>query len=159
MSTYKWLICYLLKQTYEKYESLLAQGFTKFQAKNKSQVYRWRNLTKAYAEYLALMFSLEAIQKKEEALQPVLNRLVMLYGLWSLDGHLTELYEGGYCTGPAAAQLLRAALLELCGELKGDVVGVVDALAPTDFVLNSVLGNSDGRVSIFFYIFFSRLNL
>lgn len=50
--------------------------------------------------------------------------------------------------GESLARLLREAILELCGELKHEVVSVVDALAPTDFVLNSVLGKSDGNVSI-----------
>ncbi|XP_068629581.1 peroxisomal acyl-coenzyme A oxidase 3 [Battus philenor] len=146
LSTYKWLICWLLKQTYERYEALIAKGLTKFQAKNKTQVYRWRNLTKAYAEYLCIMFSLESIEKKEKELQPVLYKLFTLYSLWSLDRHLVELYQGGYCSGDAPAKLLREAVMELCADLKGEVVSVVDALAPTDFVLNSVLGKSDGRL-------------
>ncbi|CAK1581491.1 unnamed protein product [Parnassius mnemosyne] len=146
LSTYKWLLCWLLKQTYEKYESYLAKGLTKFQAKAKSQVYRWKNLTKAYAEYLAIIFSLESIEKKEKELQPVLFKLFTLYSLWSLDRHLVELYQGGYCSGDDPARLLREAIMELCGELKSEVVSVVDALAPTDFVLNSVLGKSDGRL-------------
>ncbi|KAG6464220.1 hypothetical protein O3G_MSEX014366 [Manduca sexta] len=37
-------------------------------------------------------------------------------------------------------------LMELCDDLKGEVVSVVDALAPTDFVLHSVLGKSDGNL-------------
>ncbi|KAM3961307.1 peroxisomal acyl-coenzyme A oxidase 3 [Aphomia sociella] len=145
-STYKWLLCWLLKQTQEKYDHEIAKGLSKFQAKTKSQVYRWRTLTRVYAEYLVIIFSLESIEKKERELQPVLYKLFCLYGLWSLDKHLVELYQGGYCTGESLARLLRAAVLELCGDLKGEVVSVVDALAPTDFVLNSVLGKSDGNL-------------
>lgn len=112
-------------------------------------MYRWKNLTKAYAEYLAVTFSVEAMDRKQQELQPVLGKLLCLYGLWSLDGHLVELYQGGFGQGEALARLLRDAVLELCKELKGEIVGVVDALAPTDFILNSVLGKSDGNVSIF----------
>ncbi|CAG9784032.1 unnamed protein product [Diatraea saccharalis] len=146
--TYKWLICWLLKQTHEKYEKEMAKGLSKFQAKIKSQVYRWKTLTRVYAEYLAIVFSVQSIAKKEKELQPVLYKLFYLYGLWSLDKHLVELYQGGYGVGDGLAKLLRDAVLELCGELKGEMVSVVDALAPTDFVLNSVLGKSDGNVSI-----------
>ncbi|XP_063378384.1 peroxisomal acyl-coenzyme A oxidase 3 [Cydia fagiglandana] len=146
LSTYKWLICWLLKETHEKYESLLASGLTKFQAKAKCQVYKWQTLTEVYAEYLALLFCWEAIGKKEKELQPILERLFLLYGLWSLDRHLVELYQGGFASGPALASLVRSGVAELCAALQPDVVGVVDALAPTDFVLNSVLAKSDGKL-------------
>ncbi|KAL0894261.1 hypothetical protein ABMA27_014264 [Loxostege sticticalis] len=145
-STYKWLICWLLQQTHDKYESEMASGQSKFQAKTKSQVYRWKSLTTVYAEYLVVIFSLESIEKKEKELQPVLYKLFYLYGLWSLDKHLVEMYQGGYARGEAPTRLIRAAILELCAELKGEIVSVVDALAPTDFVLNSVLGRSDGNL-------------
>ncbi|KAH9629259.1 hypothetical protein HF086_008341 [Spodoptera exigua] len=135
-STYRWLICWLLKETHEKYESEIAKGLSKFEARARSQVYKWRELTKSYAEYLAIIFFLESMDKKEDGLKPVLHKLFCLYGLWSLDQHL----------GESLARLLREAILELCGDLKGEVVSIVDALAPTDFVLNSVLGKSDGKL-------------
>ncbi|XP_063822074.1 peroxisomal acyl-coenzyme A oxidase 3 [Ostrinia nubilalis] len=146
INTYKWLICWLLKETHEKYESEIASGLSKFQARTKSQVYRWKCLTRVYAEYLSIIFSLESIEKKEKELQPVMYKLFYLYGLWSLDKHLVEMYQGGYASGEAPTRLIRAAILELCSDVKGEVVSVVDALAPTDFVLNSVLGKSDGNL-------------
>ncbi|XP_060800506.1 peroxisomal acyl-coenzyme A oxidase 3 [Amyelois transitella] len=145
-STYEWLLCWLLKQTEEKYQSEIAKGLSKFRARTKAQVYRWKVLTEVYAEYIVLMFSSESIDKKEAELQPVLKQLFLLYGLWSLDKHLVELYQGGFAEGEGLARLVRAAILELCAELKDQVVSVVDALAPTDFVLNSVLGRSDGNL-------------
>lgn len=152
MSTYKWLLCWLLKYTHEKNEAELAKGLTKVQARNNSQVYRWRTLTKIYAEYLALVYCLETIEKTEAQLLPVLNKLFCLYGLWSLDRHLVEMYQGGFAKGEELARLLRTAILEVCADLKTEVVSVVDGLAPTDFVLNSVLGKSDGKVSAIYKI-------
>ncbi|KAJ0180775.1 hypothetical protein K1T71_004179 [Dendrolimus kikuchii] len=146
ITTYKWLICYLLKQTHDKLDSELSKGLTRFEARTKTQVYKCKTLTRAYAEYLSLVFCIESIDKKEDSLKPVLNKLFNLYGLWSLDSHLVELYQGGYGNGEALARLLRDGVMELCGELKGEIVSVVDALAPTDFVLNSVLGRSDGNL-------------
>lgn len=146
ISTYKWLICWLLKYTHEKNELNLAKGLTKVQARNKTQVYRWRNLTKVYAEYLSLIFCLESIEKKEKQLQPVLMKLFTLYGLYCLDDNLVELYQGGFAKGDDMARLVRDSILELCFDVKSEVVSVVDALAPTDFVLNSVLGRSDGKL-------------
>ncbi|KAI5641659.1 acyl-CoA oxidase domain-containing protein [Phthorimaea operculella] len=146
ISTYEWLICWLLKHTHESYESEISKGLSKFEAKTKSQVYKWRTLTQAYAEYLSLIYTLQAIEKKEKSLQPVLFKLFRLYGLWSLDQYLVELYQGGFCVGGECARLLREGVVGLCGEVKGEVVSVADALAPTDFVLNSVLGKSDGNL-------------
>ena len=34
----------------------------------------------------------------------------------------------------------------LCGVIKCDVVSLVDAIAPPDFVLNSALGMADGNI-------------
>ena len=123
------------------------------QARNKTQVYRWRNLTKVYAEYLSLIFCLESIEKKEKQLQPVLMKLFTLYGLYCLDENLVEFYQGGFAKGDDMARLVRDSILELCFDVKSEVVSVVDALAPTDFVLNSVLGRSDGKVSMDFSLF------
>ncbi|KAL4707427.1 hypothetical protein ACJJTC_008612 [Scirpophaga incertulas] len=146
IDTYQWLLCWLLKETHDKYQSEIAKGLSKFEAKTKSQVYRWKTLTRVYAEYLVLMFTLEAIPTKDQQLQPVLYKLFYLFGLWSLDKHLVELYQGGYGSGDSMARLLREAILMLCNELKDEVLSIADALAPTDFVLNSVLGKSDGNL-------------
>ncbi|CAH2086048.1 unnamed protein product [Euphydryas editha] len=146
LSTYKWLICWLLKYTYEKNEAELAKGLTKAQARNNSQVYRWKTLTKVYAEYLTMIFCLENIESKEKELQPVLIKFFCVYGLSTIDENLVELYQGGFSKGEEMARLVRDALMELCADVKVEVVSVVDALAPTDFVLNSVLGKSDGKL-------------
>ena len=61
--------------------------------------------------------------------------------------YLTNLIDtGGYCNGPNPAQFVRDGILKLCKELKVEVVSLVDVLAPPDFILNSVLGKSDGNV-------------
>ena len=55
---------------------------------------------------------------------------------------------GGYITGSGAPRIIREAILRLCGELKDDAVSLVDVIAPTDFILNSPIGASDGEVSL-----------
>lgn len=71
----------------------------------------------------------------------------MLYGLWNLDKHLVYLYDGGFANGVRLSELVKEAIIRLCAEIKPDAVAVVDALAPPDHALNSVLAKSDGRVS------------
>jgi acyl-CoA oxidase len=56
---------------------------------------------------------------------------------------------GGFASGPAAAQLIREAILTLTQDMKCDAVALADALAPPDFILNSPLGQSDGDVKLF----------
>jgi acyl-CoA oxidase len=77
----------------------------------------------------------------------VLLRLFSLYGLWSLEKFLSTLYEGGYAQGPQATHLIHEGILKLCSDIKDDAVALIDVIAPPDFILNSVLGASDGEVS------------
>lgn len=53
---------------------------------------------------------------------------------------------GGFVSSMDAAQNLREGIIDLCESLKNDVVPLVDAVAPPDFILNSPLGCSDGNV-------------
>jgi len=90
----------------------------------------------------------EAILDEDEtppALKPVLLKLCSLYGLSSLETHLTTLYQGGFCCSANDARIVRAAILSLCYELKDEAVALVDALAPPDFILNSPIGHSNGK--------------
>lgn len=92
------------------------------------------------------------LEKIQEAVEPeirnVLLKLFALYALFSLDKyHLGTVYQGGILNGTDLTTLLQESILRLCSELKNDAVSLVDVLAPPDFVLNSVLGASDGQVS------------
>ena len=60
----------------------------------------------------------------------------------------TNFSVGGYITGSEAPRIIREAILRLCAELKDEAVSLVDVLAPTDFILNSPIGASDGEVSL-----------
>lgn len=151
LESYKWLVCYLLRSTAAKFQGLLATsaGEDAFTARNKSQVYFARSLSIAYIEH----FIIETFQNElcnrpglTNEIRVVLNKILALYGLWSLEKHLGTLYEGGYFQGPEPSKLVREGVIKLCEELKPDAVALVDAIAPTDFALNSVLGASDGQV-------------
>lgn len=76
----------------------------------------------------------------------VLERILSLYGGNLLLRHIGSLYEGGYVVGSQPAQLIKQGILENLQVLKNDSVALVDAIAPSDFVLNSPLGMSDGEV-------------
>lgn len=90
---------------------------------------------------------LETIKKCDDpSIQNVLTKLLSLYGAWSLDKHMSILYQGGYASGPKPTQLIKQGILDLCAQLKPDAVTLVDVIAPHDFFMTSPLGQSDGEV-------------
>jgi len=54
---------------------------------------------------------------------------------------------GGYANGPLPAITVKGSIIDLCSSLKYEAVSLADAIAPPDFILNSVLGASNGRVN------------
>ena len=148
LDAYKWLVCWLLQSTSEKYHSALQGGKDSFTARNDSQVFLARTLSLAYIEHYVI--DRFAIFCNRPDLAPeiaaALRKLLLLFGLWSLEKHMATLYQGGYATGPVPSSLIREGILDLCCALKGDAVALVDAIAPPDFILNSCLGQSDGEV-------------
>ena len=148
LDAYKWLLCWLLQSTSEKYKSEVEHGKDDFAARNDSQVFFARTLSLVYVEHYVI--GQFAIFCSKPGLEPqiaaALRNLLLLFGLWSLEKHLGSLYQGGYASGPLPSSLIREGILALCRSLKGDAVALVDAIAPPDFILNSCLGNSDGEV-------------
>lgn len=148
LSAFEWLICWLLSSTEEKQEKLQKTGADAFTTKNNSQVFYARTLSLAYAERVILskFWTFSSSQDVDPALANVLKKLCSLYGAWSLEKHLALLYRGGYIRGPQASEMLHEGIVSLCAQLKNDTVSLVDAIAPPDFILNSVLGKSDGKI-------------
>lgn len=148
MDTYKWLICWLCRETNEEISNLMKNGACKFTARNQVLVYRSRIIPRLYFEHLSLNNFFEKIQSRNinQNISTVLNRLGILYGLWSLEKYAILFYEGQYTSDPILIKLMNQSILKLCSELKNDIIGVADALAPPDFVVNSVLGKADGQV-------------
>lgn len=155
LKTYKWIVCYLLKSTSEKFQKiqLKSSGDDNFTAKNESQFYYARTLSIAFVEnyaldtfYTKLVTNTESssLHKEEHS---VLMKLMVLYGLWNLEkNYLGILYEGGYFSGPKPGKFIKETIIQLCKDLKAEAIGLVDVLAPPDFILNSCLGSSDGQV-------------
>jgi len=118
-----------------------------FWAKNDSQVFFAKNLAIAYIQHLILQKMYEKIlEANDEQIKNALLKLFALCGVFFLEKHIPTFYKGGYASGPNLADLIHESILMLCSSLKNDAVALVDVLAPPDFVLNSVLGYSDGQV-------------
>lgn len=176
LKAYKFLVCWLLQSSSEKFHSNLQAGKDAFMARNDSQVYGARTLAIAFFEHYALERFWNFCSPKQQQqhgyhhqnaprgaeaelpadIRKVLTNLFLLYGYWSLEKHLATLYQCGYLRGPRGAELIRQAILELCSALKNEAVALVDAISPPDFILNSALGKSNGMVYKNLYLAMSQ---
>ncbi|CAL8130572.1 unnamed protein product [Orchesella dallaii] len=150
LNSYKWLICHLLEITSEKVQTLqrTEKGKEPFAIRNESQIYHARTLSLAFIEHYVIEQFWNKLCNNPDLspnIKQVLIKLLLLYGLWSLEKHSGTLYQGGYAEGPTASSLMRNTILDLCLDLKNEAVALVDAIAPPDFILNSCLGRSDGH--------------
>lgn len=147
---YEWLLCYLLDSTSKAMHKSTNNGLNRFEARNDAQVYKARDLSRAFAEYYALMSCNKRVCQPDvgEELLPILYLLLNVYGFWTLEKHLPTFYQGCFATGDGFADTVRSELIRSCSEMKDSAVSVADSLAPPDFALNSVIGKSDGLVII-----------
>lgn len=148
LKAYEWIVCRLLQSTYANVKDLTSKGVDSFTAKNESQAYYYRPLSIAYAEAAVLRRMIHLIDDTSIAaeLRIVLKRLAALFGTFNLEKHASVLCSGGGYLQASSTSSMHRAVQELCRQLKPDAVALVDAIAPTDFILNSALGRSDGKV-------------
>ncbi|XP_014245140.1 peroxisomal acyl-coenzyme A oxidase 3-like [Cimex lectularius] len=146
IETYEWLICWLTKTTHEKISALKKFTTDRFEVRNLSQVFKARTLSLAFGEFNVIIHFKTKVDSCAPQLQPVLNKLGVLYGLWALYSHIPVLYQGGFSNDPKLTDWITDGILNLCQELKSEAVTLADAIAPPDIVLNSVLGGSDGKI-------------
>lgn len=146
LNAYKWLVFYYLKMTSDKVEQLSKLGKDSFSIRNDTQGYHAVSLALAFIELTILDNFYKFAQKVEDKnCKEVLMKLVSLYGAWNVEKHLGTLYMGKFLSDDAG-HLIRTGIIELCSSIKPEAVALVDAICYPDFVLNSVLGNSDGMV-------------
>ncbi|OQR75123.1 peroxisomal acyl-coenzyme A oxidase 3-like [Tropilaelaps mercedesae] len=147
LETYEWLVCHLLQQWQLALKScrMEVNGLT---AKNNTQVFLARELSLVFIEMVILKCFDQLSEEVSGKGVPrvLLIRITLTFGLWCLEKRLSDLYAGGYTSGPSLLRRIRNQILALCTELKNEAVSLADAIAPPDFALQSVLGHSDGDV-------------
>lgn len=148
----QYLVCYVTRTSLNKYQEQLENfNYDQFCAKNASNVYYLRTLSIVYFDCETVRrfnSSLRNLTKVDAAIRDVLAALGLLYGLFRLEPNLSLLYEANFFqpVHQNALTIIREKILLLCGELKKEMVSLIDVFAPPDFILNSSLGYSDGRI-------------
>uniref|UniRef100_A0A2K6LN79 Acyl-coenzyme A oxidase n=1 Tax=Rhinopithecus bieti TaxID=61621 RepID=A0A2K6LN79_RHIBE len=148
LAAYKWLVCYLLRETYQKLNQEKRSGSSDFEARNNCQVSHGRPLALAFLELTVVQRFHEHVHQPcvPPSLRAVLGRLSALYALWSLSRHAALLYRGGYFSGEQAGEVLENAVLALCSQVKRCSLPLVRLIAPPDFVLDSPIGRATGEL-------------
>ncbi|XP_034946193.1 peroxisomal acyl-coenzyme A oxidase 3 [Chelonus insularis] len=146
---FRWLICYYLNLTHQRVKTLSKEGKNHFTIRNESQTYFAKTLSLIYAEHIVFKSFFNKINDDNwnHKERKVLTKLCSLYGAWVLERRLGDLHSGGFAhTTSKIGLLLREGILKLSKELVNEAVALTDVLAPPDFILDSPLGMSDGKV-------------
>lgn len=108
------------------------------------------------------MIFYQFVDKLEDSSEKkVLIQLLSMFGANLILKYSDIFHKGKYFHNSKQCNLYEEGILNLLPILKGEAASLVDAIAPTDFILNSVLGMSDGnvRTSTLFYYFGYQLKL
>jgi acyl-CoA oxidase len=153
IAAYHYLICYLLEESSQKlsYEIEVNKNEL-FKAKAQSQVYYLRTLALLYIECFIIErfhnYIIELTANTPNELLNVLKQIELLYGFWCIEKHISQLNRTAFInpSDRTTTDSIRNKILELCSNLKKESVALVDVISPVDFVLNSALGKSDGKI-------------
>uniref|UniRef100_T1J6M7 Acyl-coenzyme A oxidase n=1 Tax=Strigamia maritima TaxID=126957 RepID=T1J6M7_STRMM len=148
LKAYNWLICYLLAETVSKLNQKMSTGFSMIDAFNTTHTYHGKSLAIVFSEFLIIRcyFDVLTTNQPPKDCAPVLLDLGMLYAFWSLERHLIYFCKGNYFPANSGIEAIRNNVSTLCLRIKNESIALVDAIAPPDEILNSVLGSSDGQI-------------
>ncbi|XP_055298156.1 peroxisomal acyl-coenzyme A oxidase 3 isoform X2 [Sitodiplosis mosellana] len=142
-----WLVAWLLEKTYQHSLELQKSGKSAFNVRNNIQVFHAQTLSIVYGQRAIFSVFSDFVSKLENTPErAVLERVTSMYGANLLLRHIGLFYEGGFISSARPVELLKTGIIELLPLLKDDAIPLVDVIAPSDFILNSPLGMSDGQV-------------
>ncbi|KAK3883082.1 hypothetical protein Pcinc_012576 [Petrolisthes cinctipes] len=142
----QWLVCWLCREVNSHIQTQLGSGTDQFTARNNSQVFLAHTLSLVYVKQVVVKWFADSIKEAEGSLQPVLTRLCALYALTQVQSHIQPLLQGGLMHDKSVLSAVQHHVKRLCTALLPDAVSLVDAQAPPDFLLQSALGNADGKM-------------
>ena len=142
---FTWLLCYLLESAHKEYVANKQMTGSSFLARERSMAGLGSVLTEALF-HLCVLEKLIVLASPPSPYSRLFSPLAAIYGCHNLLCYTGHLYAGGYFTQSNHIQCLSDAVLQLCAEMKGEAVALVDTLAPPDFLLKSPIGSSNGLI-------------
>lgn len=148
VEVYQFLASYILKQTSDRLdEQLKLNDNSLFKAKTRSQVYHSKLLALVFYELVVISRTHKNHMNPSNELERLIEKLTLLYGLWSLEKWMTCLFESNIIkSGSTTVKNIREHILELCESLKDNSLSLAEVFAPPDWVLRSSIARSDGKL-------------
>ncbi|KAF9152579.1 fatty-acyl coenzyme A oxidase, partial [Mortierella sp. AD010] len=87
----------------------------------------------------------QAVKGAPEGLRPILTKVCLLYGLYSIEQNSGFFLQYRYFT-PSQMDFVRAQVNVLCRDVRQEYIPLIDAFNLTDYMINSPLGVYDGNV-------------
>jgi acyl-CoA oxidase len=120
---------------------------------NNSQVFYIQNLVKSYSDYYVFnafrnnIDSIEklGIKKNTESTKKMLLKFLKLFALTIFENDSGVLRNDDFMTSDSI-YVIKEEVLDLCNELKEEMIGILDIIAPPDEVLQAPMGRSDGKM-------------
>ncbi|KQS70618.1 peroxisomal acyl-coenzyme A oxidase 3 isoform X1 [Drosophila erecta] len=148
LNALNWLTVWTLDTTVKRVEEQHREGKDAFETRNNIQVFAAQKLSVIYGERtIYYVFYKFVIGLPDSAEKKVLQQVLSFYGAHLVTKYSASFYRGGYFRQNSnQLELYEQGILALLPLLKNEAIALVDAIAPTDFILNSPLGMSDGNV-------------
>ncbi|KMY88516.1 peroxisomal acyl-coenzyme A oxidase 3 isoform X1 [Drosophila simulans] len=148
LNALNWLTVWQLDTTVKRVEEQQREGKDAFETRNNIQVFAAQKLSVIYGERtIYYVFYKFVIGLPDSAEKKVLQQVLSFYGAHLVTKYSAAFYRGGYFRENSnQLELYEQGILALLPLLKNEAIALVDAIAPTDFILNSPLGMSDGNV-------------
>ncbi|KAJ1978322.1 fatty-acyl coenzyme A oxidase [Dimargaris verticillata] len=127
-----------------EFEDALAAGASTDAAYEQCSAQRLRAAKMHCYGYLTARFN-DAIARAQPELRPILTKLCLLYGSYSINEHAGEFLQSGFFTSQHMT-LIRKGMYDLLKAIRPEAVPLVDAFNYTDYVINSPLGRYDGNI-------------
>ncbi|KAF9363801.1 fatty-acyl coenzyme A oxidase [Mortierella sp. NVP85] len=87
----------------------------------------------------------QAVRSAPEGLRPILTKVCLLYGLYSIEQNAGFFLQYRYFT-PSQMDYVRAQVNVLCRDVRQEYIPLIDAFNYSDYVINSPLGVYDGNI-------------
>lgn len=147
LAALNWIVSFQLDILVNRVEKLSKCGKTAFEVRNDSQVFNAITLSVVYAQRTIFYVFYQFVNNlTESAEKSVLLKLLSFYGAYLVTKNAAVFHQGSFFLDPRQIELYQEGILNLLPILKDEAVSLIDAIAPTDFILNSPLGMSDGNI-------------